>query len=81
MIKTKVHLIPLQKKHQLRKIRTGQFKMVCCDEEDDLFTITFSINGDGEDDLQDLAIIFERGNLPQVLISDPYHYNNAGSED
>ena len=58
MIKTKVHLIPLQKKHQLRKIRTGQFEMVCCDEEDDLFTITFSINGDGADDLEYLTIIF-----------------------
>lgn len=78
MILTKVLLKPLHKMSQLKKLRA--FSCVACGYEGNMFTMTFQLdNADVEEILQDLSIIFEK-RIPKVYISEPYTYDNAGSE-
>lgn len=78
MIMTKVSLKPLHKISQLKKLRACN--CVACGYEGNMFTMTFQLdNADAEEILQDLTIIFEKC-IPKVYISEPYTYNNAGSE-
>ena len=78
MILTKVSLKPLHRKSQLEKLRACN--CLSCGYEGNMFTMTFQLdNADAEEILQDLSIIFEK-RVPKVYISEPYTYNNAGSE-
>lgn len=78
MIMTKVSLRSLHKTSQLKKLRACN--CVACGYEGNMFTMTFQLdNADAEEILQDLTIIFEK-RVPKVYISEPYIYNNAGSE-
>ena len=78
MIITKVSLKPLHKISQLKNLRACN--CVACGYEDDMFTMTFQLdNAEGKEILQDLSIIFEK-RIPEIYISQPYTYNNAGSE-
>nr|DAW80313.1 MAG TPA: hypothetical protein [Caudoviricetes sp.] len=78
MIMTKVSLKPLHKITQLKGLKACN--CVACGYEGNMFTMTFQLdNADAEEILQDLTIIFEK-RVPKVYISEPYTYNNAGSE-
>lgn len=73
---TKVSLKPLHKIAQLRKLQEGSCISVG-NEGNGMFTLTFRIDSQGENELlQDLALIFDNGK-PQAFISLPYHWNNA----
>ena len=78
MIMTKVSLKPLHKISQLKDLRACN--CVACGYEGNMFTMTFQLdNAKGEEVLKDLSIIFEK-HIPKIYISEPYTYNNAGSE-
>lgn len=73
---TKVSLKPLKKISQLSNLKANSCVSLG-DEGDGMFTLTFQIdNSEGNELLQDLTIIFDKGK-PQAFISLPYHWNNA----
>lgn len=77
---TSVVLKPLKKASKLNKFNTSN--CVWCGFSDNVFTITFRISNDLEDEiLQDLAIDLSNVRLPKVYLSKPYIYNNVESED
>lgn len=74
---TKVHLEPLKKKSQLKSLLSAEFVNGGFDDNGNLFSLTFIVN---KQNLQDLAISFEKHHLPRVYISEPYFYDNGEIE-
>lgn len=74
---TKTILKQLKKKSQLDNFSGAEFINCGFDDERTLFTLTFRLKGNV---MQDIGISFEKHNIPRVLISEPYCYDNAEIE-
>lgn len=76
---TRVELELLRKTSRLNQFRASN--CVFCGFTDNVFTITFQINDDLEEVMQDLVIDFSNVHKPKVYISKPFTYGNAESEE